>query len=628
MSENADGASFGAETGRPIRQVLLRLVVLSSLPILLCTIALVVNLALMERAAGDEALLEHARVLTVAIERDLKASTAVLATLQASPLLDDKDLAAFHGYAARVLESWPGTRVALVAPDGTALLTTARPFGSVLPNVLAPVVVTPNAEQQMEQASNVQAWRQFFDRPATQYSNLFASAVTGESTVSIRYPVVRDGAIKYALVQAFPATLVQQNLRSLNPNPSWITSIVDGNGVIIARSLSGEQLVGSIVSSTLRQAIASGRSTVGKGVTRDGQPVRHAVVRSELTGWWLAVAEPASLVSARVVPPVVLWGAGIIASLLLGFALARRTWRQLSEPLRDISSNALAFERGEPLRWPSSNIREIRHCSYAWTLAIQNEEKRRDERSKRIVAETRRQELEDANVEKDRLLAALSHELRNPLGAITNSVGVLTRLAPGDSRASAMIDIIKRQAGHLTRLVDDLLDLAGARFGKMRLNLAALNVYDLALVTIKLYDQQAHTMARIKLEGSAAWIQGDAARIDQVLRNLLDNAIKFTDPAGTIVVSVRSAHNETTVAVTDSGIGLASGSEDEIFGAFVQNDQSIDRPQGGLGLGLALVRQIVQLHGGSVKATSPGEGLGTCITVTLPAVLPTIVSQP
>ena len=89
-----------------------------------------------------------------------------------------------------------------------------------------------------------------------------------------------------------------------------------------------------------------------------------------------------------------------------------------------------------------------------------------------------------------------------------------------------------------------------------------------------------------------------------------------------------SAHNETTVAVTDSGIGLASGSEDEIFGAFVQNDQSIDRPQGGLGLGLALVRQIVQLHGGSVKATSPGEGLGTCITVTLPAVLPTIVSQP
>jgi signal transduction histidine kinase len=613
-------AQSNAAAGRSIRHYLARLVMFSVIPIVVATVLLVVVLMFNQRAAFDEALLDHAEVLTLAIERDLQFTGAVVTALQASPLLDRNEMGQFHDFASRVLESRPGTRLALVAPDGHVLLSTARPFGTVLPNLYAPPTASTSALQNGSHEENARSWRQFFAKPnKLVYSDVYTNLLDGEPTVAVRYPIVRDGQFKYAMALAIPTSVVQQQLISLQPNPSWITALVDARGVFIARSADSDRLAGTGVSATVRDVIGAGQSALRSGFTPDGDEVKYAIVRSELTGWWVTVAAPLAPITQRLVHAALLWLVGVLATLLIGMVLARRTWRQLSEPLLAMSRNARAFERNEPMNWLPSTITEFEDCRYAWTVALKADEQRRLAEAQRIDADARRQELEDANAQKDRLLAALSHELRNPLSAIATSTAVLARVVPADQRVLSMLDIITRQAKHLTRLVDDLLDLAGATFGKMRMSMELVDLHELVRLTIQPYQNSAITLS---LNGQSAWVRGDAVRLDQVTRNLLDNAVKFTRPGGQIDLIVRADDETVALVVRDSGIGLSSDSDDDIFKPFVQTKQAIDRPQGGLGLGLALVRQIVLLHAGTVSAASAGAGQGTVLTVILPRVHP------
>jgi CheY-like chemotaxis protein/anti-sigma regulatory factor (Ser/Thr protein kinase) len=213
----------------------------------------------------------------------------------------------------------------------------------------------------------------------------------------------------------------------------------------------------------------------------------------------------------------------------------------------------------------------------------------------------------------------LGHELRNPLGAIINAATVLEQVAKGDERTEVPRAIIARQAQRLGRLVNDLLDVSRVSSGKIKIERAPVDLLQIAEGCLEALQQAGRAgQHAISLRGKPAWLEGDPVRLEQVVANLLDNAVKYTPPGGAIRVTVEPAGETVVCRVEDEGVGIAPELLPQVFDLFAQGHQTIDRADGGLGLGLALVRRLVELHGGRVSATSDGPGRGSAFEVRLP----------
>jgi PAS domain S-box-containing protein len=229
--------------------------------------------------------------------------------------------------------------------------------------------------------------------------------------------------------------------------------------------------------------------------------------------------------------------------------------------------------------------------------------------------------LVEADRRKDEFLAVLSHELRGPLAPVRNSVFVLEHASPGGAQATRALEIIERQSAHLSRLVDDLLDLNRISRGKIQLDRRRCDLVELVRSTVE--DQRAVFINRgVGLHAEAPrvplWLEADPTRIAQVLGNLLGNAGKFTPQGGSVRVIVHVEQRQAVVRVCDTGVGIAPELLGRIFDPFTQAEQTLARSQGGLGLGLALVKGFVEMHGGSVSVHSDGPGRGAEFTIRLP----------
>ncbi len=235
--------------------------------------------------------------------------------------------------------------------------------------------------------------------------------------------------------------------------------------------------------------------------------------------------------------------------------------------------------------------------------------------------------LRAANQAKDEFLAMLGHELRNPLGTLTNAVAVLERL-PGDETMRHVVAIIGRQTGHLGRLVDDLLDVARVTSGKIELQRGPVELRALAGRCLDALAQAGRTDAahrRPRGRSRCTWT-ATPARLEQVLNNLVDNALKYTPGRGSRDDHHGAGGETAVLRVRDTGQGIRTDLLARVFDLFVQEPQSLDRSRGGLGLGLALVKRLVELHGGSVAVWSAGPGQGSEFTVRLPAVAPPVAA--
>jgi PAS domain S-box-containing protein len=229
------------------------------------------------------------------------------------------------------------------------------------------------------------------------------------------------------------------------------------------------------------------------------------------------------------------------------------------------------------------------------------------------------QVLLEADRAKDEFLAMLGHELRNPLGAIANAVAVLNQIGSPDARLVQLRAIITRQAQQLTRLVDDLLDVSRLVAGKMDLRREPVNLEALAKQCLSTIARPERLRERgLTLEAQPAWVEGDPARLEQVLTNLIDNALKYTPQGGRISVTIRSEGPEAVIRVRDTGVGIAPELLPRIFDVFVQARQKPHRAEGGLGLGLTLVKRLVEMQRGTVRVASDGPGLGAEFIVRLP----------
>jgi signal transduction histidine kinase len=250
------------------------------------------------------------------------------------------------------------------------------------------------------------------------------------------------------------------------------------------------------------------------------------------------------------------------------------------------------------------------------------EERRTAEQREMLFASERAARLsaEEANRTKDEFLASLSHELRTPLNVILGWTQALQRRAVAADRVEAALNALDRNARKQAQLVDDLLDVSRIAAGRLRLELQPVTVatvLEAALETVR----PAAEAKRLRMTTEAdpgVQIDADPIRLQQVFWNLLSNAVKFTPERGEIAVRVTTGDGQLVALVSDTGIGIDPGFVPRLFSRFEQADRSTTRPYDGLGLGLAIVRHLVELHGGTVQASSEGSGRGATFTVTLP----------
>ena len=243
------------------------------------------------------------------------------------------------------------------------------------------------------------------------------------------------------------------------------------------------------------------------------------------------------------------------------------------------------------------------------------EEQARDELRRQARA------LIEADRMKDEFLAMLAHELRNPLAPILNAIEILRSDASASPVAQQAKVIVERQAKQMARLIDDLLDVSRITVGKIELRKEQVEIgvlIDRAIETTKSYVDTRHHEVSVTVEDGPLWVEADPARLEQALANLLINAAKFTEQSGRIWITTKKHDGHATVRVRDSGVGITPELLPRIFDLFVQADRSLDRSQGGLGIGLTMVKRIIALHGGRVDVTSDGAGKGSEFSLHVP----------
>ncbi|WP_242391965.1 ATP-binding response regulator [Anaeromyxobacter oryzisoli] len=249
-----------------------------------------------------------------------------------------------------------------------------------------------------------------------------------------------------------------------------------------------------------------------------------------------------------------------------------------------------------------------------------------EERCRAIAAR-----LEEEDRRKDEFLGVLSHELRNPLAPIRNALHLLSHGGDDPGRAARAREVIERQVGHLSRLVDDLLDVTRITRGRIELHRVTVDLARIVRETVE--DHRAGLEAAgvrvvLQLPPAPTWVEGDPTRLAQILGNLLLNSARFTPPGGTVTVQLEDeAAGSALLSVRDTGEGIDADVLGRIFEPFSQADRSLARTRGGLGLGLAIVKGLVELHGGSVTVSSAGRGAGTEVSLRLPCA-PAVVSTP
>jgi len=299
-----------------------------------------------------------------------------------------------------------------------------------------------------------------------------------------------------------------------------------------------------------------------------------------------------------------------------------QTFRQREDAVGRRETSAAAVESSQRVLSDALNVR-AEALEGRTELTAQNGELR-EANEKLVLVTLNAQKLEEeakaVNRRQEEFLAMLAHELRNPLAPIMNAVELLSAL-DGRPIPSGLLDIMRRQGRHLVRLVDDLLDVSRITQGKVTLQQHPVRIAEVLQQAVDTCRQQIDKRRqRLELDLSAASVsvRGDPVRLSQVFSNLLQNAVKYTQEGGEIVIEVRALQSTVEIKIRDDGMGISPEALPHVFELFTQEKQTLGREGGGLGIGLTIVRRMVEAHGGTVEAESAGVGLGSVFTVVLP----------
>jgi signal transduction histidine kinase len=597
-----------------LRTYLLTLMAGAVVPVLCFAVYLTFGLSRAQQEAIERGLHDTAAALASGVDRELTGTITALEALAASQYLDHGNYAAFVREAQRVLESQTGhgwLSVNLAAPDGTSLMNSLSLTGAPLS-----LSDTVTVKQTAGLAKPV-------------ISDLLPGGVRDQAAFAVRVPVLRDGTVKYVLSATLSARSMAGALRSQQHVPDRIAVLYDGRRTIVFRTVNAEQLIGTPVTPRLAQESTNHESGVIDDVNREGTPVRTVFQRSRGSGWSVAVGIPHHVLYAaqrRSIWNVITVGAAFLAlSVTVALLVARRIRRSVADLVATADSLNAPDDTGMTTETRITELARLGQAIVAAGRLIRE----RGASLERQVAELRvaRAAAEAGNRAKDEFLALLSHELRTPLNAVYGWARMLRAGQVGADASQRALDAIIRNANAQVRLIDDLLDVSRVIAGKMRLDVRPVDlkaVVENALDAVRPAAEGKSIRLQSVLDPRAGPITGDPARLQQVIWNLLMNAVKFTAKGGRVQVHLQRINSHVEIVVSDTGQGIDPEFLPFIFDRFRQADSSSSRAHGGLGLGLALVKHLVELHGGTVAAQSAGDGKGATFIVRLPLAIAAI----
>ncbi|HEV2686602.1 MAG TPA: ATP-binding protein, partial [Actinomycetota bacterium] len=450
--------------------------------------------------------------------------------------------------------------------------------------------------------------------------------------VPIRVPVIRNGAIVYVLTALVRPESFQSLIREQRMPHGWVSGIVDASGKFVARIPA--KPAGEFSSPAFRAAVHSAPEGWYRGLTVEGMDTFTAHERSDFSHWSIGLAIPAAIVEAAAWRTAWLMGIGITSSIALGLAITFLLGRRIAAPIVALASVARSIGSREArtaalATTPAMLAGSLREVS---DVAVALREADAAVRERQLLIEREKDALREADRAKDEFIAALSHELRNPLAALTAAAHVLRVADPTHPGAAEARRVIDRQAKHMSRMIEDLLDMSRLIAGKANLMLETFDAGPLVAGTVDAWRSAGRFAGQVvDVDAQSVWVIADRTRMEQIVSNLLDNAVKFTASGKTIAVRVFREGNDAVLSVVDEGEGMPAALVDRVFDVFVQGDQDAGRTKGGIGVGLTLVKRLAELQGGSVQASSSGIGRGTTVTVRLPAtvnLLPIVPSTP
>jgi signal transduction histidine kinase len=450
---------------------------------------------------------------------------------------------------------------------------------------------------------------------------LAADPISGQRLLLVAARVAdRDARPLAALVMAFEVRALDSHMARTGS----IVSLADGTGNPIAQ-ING--LPGAV--SLLRQGWDRGAAHGERPVLAD-----RLLAVAPLTdfGWKVAIERPLGDALAGVNRGRDLAFALLLLVLPLAIAGGILVARLISRPLGSLADAVEELTAGNP--WAPlerSTIGEVERLSAAFS-EMRDRLAQRTAESERLAVElrARAEALAETDRRKDEFLAMLAHELRNPLGAISSAGYILAHSPAIAPPASRSVAVIQRQTLHLARLVDDLLDVSRITRGKVEMRRVPLDLGEVvrqALETTRPLVEARQHRIEVSVPAEPLRLVADPTRIEQVLANLIRNAVKFSEPGGVIAVDASAHGGWAVVRVRDSGVGIAGELLPRVFDLFTQGHQGLDRSAGGLGIGLTLVRSLVEMHGGYVQAESAGEGCGSEFIVWLPLASPAALRE-
>lgn len=575
-----------------------------------CAIALKVMLDAQHDSA-IERIQGSVRLAAIVIDSDTRRADAVLKALGASSSLDDGDMRRFYD-EARAVNAGAGAWIILYDTKGQQLVNTRKPFGSELP-------VRPDPEQLARLLSSGKS----------NISGLRWGAVLNSHFVMVETPVRTHSGREYVIGQAYAPEFFTRAFAGSAIPASWRVQVFDASGTIIARSHNLEKYIGLPAKPEMLAAMRAASNGVLRHDTRDDVEVYDVFHRIPGSGWTIIVGAPVAEIDLAVWRGVAAIGVGLFVAMAAALTLAIVAGRRLVRFVSGASQAARQLGGGEPAApLASASIVELAELHDAIQEAgarLQAEVRSRGtaerERNMLLVLEREaRTRAEEQNLAKDEFLAMLAHELRNPLSAVTSAVHLLDSAGPIDeSLAARARDVVRRQTDHLRKLVDDLLEVNRALMGKLTLARTPLDMADTVARCVETLQASGRTAQfDFHPDLAPAVVTADPTRLVQVIDNILDNAVKYSPRGGRVDVVLRRDGANAKLIVRDSGMGIAPELLPNVFTIFVQGKQSLQRTQGGLGIGLSLVRRLVELHGGSVAVDSEGDGKGASVTVYLP----------
>ncbi len=588
----------------------LALIVTATLIPVIVFAAVALNLLLdAERKAALKTLRETARSTALIVDRDLGIAEAGLRVLATSPLLATGDLNGFYQQASaanRGSTAW----TMLLDTEGRALINAGQPLGSPMPPPL-----------------NKQSVQAVTQTRATVVSNLTSGGDAQPFVTTLAIPVLVGGGQRYILATAFSSAHFNPVLTQKGIPASWAIALIDRDGNFIARTRKAVSMLGKPARPELVAAANAAADGELRHKTWEGIDSYDVFTHSTLSGWTVAVAVPADTIETAARHAVMVAALGLLAAVLGAAGTAALVSRRLVGSIQGVDRAAAALVRGETPGTIRTGVEEMDNLassiSGAGLIMMQEKLSRQSAEAERarLMENERlaRQAAEQQNKQKDQFLAMLGHELRNPLSAISGAIAVMKARDASAALNVRAHTIIERQSNHLSHIVDDLLDLSRMSMGKITLDKQPLDLASVVNVSV----DTLHAAGRIgqcdiDIEAEPVWIDADRTRLDQIIVNVIGNALKFSSGKGRIDIMVMRDVTEAVLTIRDFGIGISEELMPNIFDAFVQGASQADHSFGGLGIGLNLVRQLVELHAGTIDISSAGSGHGTTVMIRFP----------